>query len=640
MKKQISRLFLAVFMITALLFCMNMTAFAAAEATFTGNETDFSASVNMGNTSVDVIVHDEPKTDINVGDKLIVTGDRDDTILNNNADSVLDEAEFVDVISHGSMSVKDDNGEKVVHTTADINTNMIPLDYDTDGDGSITTYVTQTFNQSQLSGVMGANQTQDLIFKSQLANPGAGEDKDPEVTVINKNQIQAVGGGYTVTVSFDGIRNWIFGLVNHVISMDYNMHEIKTNEEMTQKGINQDINLLMRELPEGGCMFGMDDDGAKLHVVGTAGEYYKRDAAGNIVYEQMQEDGYTWYEPVVNEDGAAEIMERIKGMNLANTRFSDFNLEKLRELVDDAADEALDSNVPNAFLVMVMKKGDAFDGCKGGYFYYEANPFNHEDSWNYGCYYGGVTYGEDYYNYGVAANYHAYTMNHAELTAEDIIFELKDKELIYLPGGEKNFTLDDVELYFIDEDGNKIDMSQYSDFIDCHMSGKDSDGTISVCVGGIYKTINLCEQPKPFFITPSTVSYLIKTGYYPGFLSNENASASFTIDFAQDAAHPENNTIYITAEPNADGKFEPTTMQFNSTLIRHLTQALVNTVSLTVGDNEVVISYASVAELVKKYDGASFSLTVDGDKVTAVVMNKLGIVTDVTSELKMTVNKK
>lgn len=55
---------------------------------------------------------------------------------------------------------------------------------------------------------------------------------------------------------------------------------------------------------------------------------------------------------------------------------------------------------------------------------------------------------------------------------------------------------------------------------------------------------------------------------------------------------------------------------------------------------EVVISYASLAELLKKYDGVSFSLTVDGDKVTATIMNKQGIVTDVTSELEMTVNKK
>lgn len=571
MKKQISRLFLAVFMITALLFCMNMTAFAA-EATFTGNETDFSASVNMGNTSVNVIVHDDPKTDINVGDKLIVTGDRDNTILHNDASSLLDEAEFVTEISSGSMSVEDDNGEKVVHTTGDINTNMIPLDYDTDDDGSVTTYVTQKFSQSQLSGVMGANQTQDLILKTQLANPGAGEDKDPEVTVINKNQIQAVGGGYTVTVSFDGIRNWIFGLVNRTITMDYDLTKINNPTQMSAAyAANADIALLASNVPiqEGGAMFKIPDGSAKSNVIA------ENATRGN-------DRGYT-----------------------------------------------------DVFGVAHSVRASSFDTCETGYVTQSKTEAN---AWYYECE-GGYAV-----QFGVArngiTNYSAYTFKHAEFTADDIVFELKDKELIYLPGGEKNFTWDDVELYYLDADGEKLELKDYSDFIDCHMSGKDSDGTISVCVGGIYKTINLGEQPKPFFITPSTVSYLIKTGYYPAFLSNENSAASFTIDFAQDAAHPENNTIYITAEPNADGKFEPTTMQFNSTLIRHLSQALVNTVSLTVGDNEVVISYASVAELVKKYDGVSFILTVDGDKVTATIMNKQGIVTDVTSELEMTVNKK
>lgn len=596
MKKQISRLFLAVFMITALLFCMNMTAFAA-EATFTGNETDFSASVSTDNATVKVVVSEAQNTDIIAGDKLVVT----DTGTSNSAGILSsNETEFVEVIAGGTMEVQDENGhEKVVRDSADINTNDIPLDYDTDDDGCVTTYVTQKFNQSQLAGVMGANQTKDLIFKSQLANPGAGEDKDPEVTVINKNQIQAVGGGYTVTVSFDGIRDWIFGLVNHTVSVDYNLQKITSNEEMSKK-VNQDINLLKQNLEDGSAMFKIPTGGAKIWLAGSKADY-----ADATKREQME----------ANFD-AAQQNGTLPGIGVNGS-----------PLTFDAINRASNRGPGDGFLGAVKQKGQGFDGCPGAVIGCE------NGAWKHGCSGGGVSYGEN-------GLYYAYTYDHAELTEADLHFELKDKEANrYAPAGNKTFTKDDVELYFYGEDGKKVTLG-FFDFVDNYMSGASDDGTITVCFGGIYKTINLGEQPKPFFITPSTVSYLIKTGYYPAFLSNENSAASFTIDFAQDAAHPENNTIYITAEPNADGKFEPTTMQFNSTLIRHLSQALVNTVSLTVGDNEVVISYASVAELVKKYDGVSFILTVDGDKVTATIMNKQGIVTDVTSELEMTVNKK
>lgn len=775
MKKNISRMFLAVFMVVTFLCCLNMTAFAAVDddSVFTDVGGALVATGNGMDSYVEVVVTDAEMTDINAGDKLVVGIDPD---IVDNMFSEAEQEHLVGLVGGGSMAVLDENdNEKVVHGTADINHNNIPLDGDTDDDGSITTYVTQFFDKTGLSGVMvaeGQNQEHDLILKTQLANPGEGEDKDPLITYIQKDQIKDEGSCYSISFSFDSIRDWIFALVKHTVSVDYNLREIKNPAELSQH-VNEDINLLSQRLPSGtGTMFNIPDGSAKLWVGGTnktmdleeiqnsfketfphdPNGSYEDDCREEYRSESMFYDpmvycgelvnyGYGWM-PNLNlypngvhnyftEEQAKEYLKDIDPKAFYTQAAKDA-LSALKENADDSKKDELvqalldasgydsakhlyefyynynptaagDDNDKWYWLdvidapVHILQTGRGFDEDPDGFIGYNAEANNGEGAWGFACCWGGVQYGREfedyfekttlanlktaflnaypapdgvdpddyingliasgmldygtyrdsgrtyhYYDYYLPSYFYVYTFDHADLTADDIHFELANG-MNYMPGGSKNFTKDEVNVYFIDEDGQKVFLNDY-DFVDNLMSGASDDGTITICVGGIYKTITLPEWAPTFYFNPYTVGDLIEDGYYSDFLFNENGNVSVKVDFAMDANNADNNAIYVTAEPNADGKFEPLTMKFGTSLFTHLNYAGVRTFSLTMGNEEVAIAYLEVAELMEKYNGAEFVMNfepaADGLKVTATIFDKLGQQIDVTSELNIKVTTK